>query len=608
MSHIAQRFVQDPVRLVREWNLTQLQLQPGLRLDEKFSVLYKPDLDRKGRVTVVSGGGSGHEPAHSGYVGEGMLDIAVTGALFASPNVRQIQRGLELAACPKGTILVVKNYTGDKLNFALAAEQFKGATGNDVRMVLVGDDVAVGRTRGKFVGRRGLTGTAIMHKVAGAAAERGFELDRIVQLCDKIITPKMGTIGVSLAPCVVPGQSANTAVHSNEIKLGMGIHNEPPISSLPQNTPVEEVIRQMLDLLLNPNNEEHAFLGGDATDPNRRVICLINNLGGLSCLEAGALSSIVAGQLKSTYNIIPCRTFCGTFLSALDGRGFSITILSLDGSEDASTVLDLLDAPTTAIGWSPSIPSSQWSLQLSSTTDSPISPQPVVRQTAINVPCDPNMFENIIEGIFDEVSIQEPTITQYDVMLGDGDCGTTLLSGASAIRNALVEGLINPGDLSLGMLALAEVVTNAMGGTSGAIYGIFLSAFAASLSQSFVETEGITVQYFSRALSHSLESLMRFTGARVGDRTLMDALIPFVGEFERSAKSMRGIAATKAATAAAVAGCEATRHLEARFGRSTYVNDEQGLENATGETTRLPDPGACGIVAVLDGIIKGISS
>jgi dihydroxyacetone kinase len=221
---------------------------------------------------------------------------------------------------------------------------------------------------------------------------------------------------------------------------------------------------------------------------------------------------------------------------------------------------------------------------------------------------DPNMFTKIIDGILIEVMVQEPTITQYDVVLGDGDCGTTLLTGATALRNALLEGLINPGDLSLGMLALAEVVTNAMGGTSGAIYGIFLSAFAASLSKSFVESEGITAQYFAGALSQALKSLMRFTGARIGDRTLMDALIPFVEEFERSTKSMTSIEAVKAATAAAVAGCEATRNFEARFGRSTYVSDEQGLEVTNGETTRLPDPGACGIVAVLNGIVKAINS
>ncbi|CAG7920768.1 unnamed protein product [Penicillium olsonii] len=604
----SQRFVEDPVRLVREWNLAQLQLQPGLRLDEKFSVLHKPDLGQKGRVTVVSGGGSGHEPAHSGYVGEGMLDVSVTGGVFASPNVRQVQRGLELAACPKGTILIVKNYTGDKLNFALAAEQFKASTGNDVRMVLVSDDVAVGRTRGKFVGRRGLAGTAIMHKIAGAAAERGFELDGIVRLCDEIISPNMGTIGVSLAPCVIPGQSADFTDQSNDIKLGMGIHNEPAIGSLPQSTSTEEVIRRMLDLLLNPNDEEHAFLGANAAHPSRRVVCLINNLGGLSSLETGALTSMVTYQLKSTYSIVPCRTFSGTFLSALDGRGFSITILSLDESEDASMILNLLDEPTTAIGWSPSIPSSQWTRQSSSITKSVGTLNGVERQIELSVPCNPNLFTKIIDGIFHEVKVQEPTITQYDIVLGDGDCGTTLLTGASAVRSALFEGSINPADLSHGMLVLVEVVTNAMGGTSGAIYGIFLAAFAAVLSRSFVESEGITVQYFSRALSQALESLMRFTGARIGDRTLMDALIPFVEEFERSAESMSGIPAMKAAMAAAVAGCEATRHFEARYGRSTYVNKGQGLGDANGETTCLPDPGACGIIAVLNGVMKAMDS
>lgn len=288
-----------------------------------------------------------------------MLDATVAGSIFSSPNIRQIYRALEAAASPKGTIVVVKNYTGDKLNFSLAAERYKAATGQDVRVVLVAEDVSVPRSRGKFVGRRGLAGTILIHKVAGAAAHRSLDIDRIVQLCDKI-SNNMGTIGVSLAPCYVPGQQGPETGHGEEISLGMGIHNEPAFDRLPAETPTEEVIKKMLNLLLDSTNKEHGFLPAEAANAGRRVVLLMNNLGGLSTIELGALTSLVSTQLKSMYNITPCRTYAGTFLSALDGRGFSITLLSLDDSEEASTILSLLNDPTTANGWASSIPIDQW--------------------------------------------------------------------------------------------------------------------------------------------------------------------------------------------------------------------------------------------------------
>ncbi|KAJ9295378.1 hypothetical protein DTO271G3_6201 [Paecilomyces variotii] len=601
------RFIQDPVLLVREWSRAQLQLQPGLRFDERFGVLFKPNLADANRVTVISGGGSGHEPAHAGYLGDGMLDATVAGSIFSSPNIRQIYRALEAAASPKGTIVVVKNYTGDKLNFSLAAERYKAATGQDVRVVLVAEDVSVPRSRGKFVGRRGLAGTILIHKVAGAAAHRGLDIDRIVQLCDKI-SNNMGTIGVSLAPCYVPGQQGAETGHSEEISLGMGIHNEPAFDRLPAETPTEEVIKKMLNLLLDSTNKEHGFLPAEAANAGRRVVLLMNNLGGLSTIELGALTSLVSTQLKSMYNITPCRTYAGTFLSALDGRGFSITLLSLDDSEDASTILSLLNDPTTANGWASSIPIEQWAKE-SGISESVDQGAEKPRRTSLNdIRCDKETFVKVIKSIHSEVVAAEPALTHYDTVLGDGDCGTTLLAGAQAMLQGAESGSLPTHSLTQGTLALSEVVTEAMGGTSGGIYGIYLSSFAASLNRLYEENTPIDARYFARAAVEALTALEKFTGARVGDRTLMDALIPFVTTLDRVSKDQpQGLAALEAAVSEAQAGCENTRNLQARFGRSAYVKDDPGMQQAKEEeAARLPDPGAYGLVAVLNGLLKAL--
>ncbi|KAJ6012648.1 dihydroxyacetone kinase [Penicillium canescens] len=606
---IERRFIHEPFKLVKEWNRAQLYLQPGLQLDEKFSVLYKRGLGHADRVTVISGGGSGHEPAHSGYLGTGMLDVTVSGSIFASPNVRHIYRALEVAASSKGSILVVKNYTGDKLNFALAAEKFKAATGKDVRMVVVADDVSVGRSRGKFVGRRGLAGTVLVHKVVGAAAQRDLSIDEIICICD-VLTGCMGTIGTSLTPCFVPGHYSSGPIF-DRIELGVGIHNEPAICHLTAETTTEDLICEMLDFILNPGKPEHAYMPPGSDKAGRRLVLLLNNLGGISTIEMGAVTSLVISQLGINYNIIPYRVYAGTFLSALDGRGFSITLLSLDSSEEATTILSLLDDHTSATGWPCSISSEQWtqeSLMSHSVNGHSINGQmeKVSDTYSQEIPCNKETFTRIVQCIFDEVKKEEPTITRYDTVLGDGDCGTTLLAGAMALKKGIETETVSNSSLSRGMVALADIVTEAMGGTSGAIYGIFLSAFAAALNRSYNEDCDVNGNCFARAATDALVVLKNFTGARVGDRTLMDSLIPFVVEFELASKELDTVNALKRAIEEATAGCENTRFLESKFGRSTYV-DSHVVEGTSGTAAHIPDPGACGIVAVLTGLLKALS-
>jgi dihydroxyacetone kinase len=317
------------------------------------------------RDLLIRLGGSGHEPAHAGYVGQGMLDAAVCGAIFASPNVIQIESGLRAIQSPMGSLVIVKNYTGDKLNFGLAVERSRARAGNTVKVLMVDDDVSVGRTKGRMVGRRGLAGTVLIHKIAGAAAALGASLNDVYDVAE-YANRFLATIGVALNGCDVPGQQQHVDLAADEIELGMGIHNEPGSRKIKPQPSIKSLIDEMLATILDTTDKERNYLSKSPVAHPSEVVLLMNNLGGLSVLEITCLTGMVVEQLKSKYKIHSSRVYVGTFLSALNGSGFSITLLSLpkDGpaSESlAKSILAYLDAPTSAIGWTPSLPAAAWS-------------------------------------------------------------------------------------------------------------------------------------------------------------------------------------------------------------------------------------------------------
>lgn len=285
------------------------------------------------KVAIISGGGAGHEPGHAGVIGRGMLTAAVSGEIFASPSASQICSGLDLANSDAGTIFVVnryvlgqwqgvilvsniicftkahsflakRRYTGDCLNFGLAAEKARAAlaySGNKksggVEMVIVGDDVAVGRERGGLVGRRGLAGNIITCKVLGAASEKGLNVQQLKKLGDSLVD-SMVAVGTSLDHCHVPGRSKKAeewgALPQEACEIGMGIHNEPGFKRLDKTPPAPELVREMLSLLLNPNDTDRAYVAFDKDDA---PAVLLNNLGGVSQLEMNALLDEVITQL-----------------------------------------------------------------------------------------------------------------------------------------------------------------------------------------------------------------------------------------------------------------------------------------------------------------------
>ncbi|KAF4422179.1 regulatory for the arginine catabolic pathway [Fusarium acutatum] len=539
---------------------------PSLGLNTSEKVLYRRTDQSNDKVILISGGGSGHEPAHAGYIGEGALDIVVAGEIFASPSASQILTGLQTVKSPKGSLMIVKNYTGDKLNFGLAAEKAK-ADGQKVEMVIVGDDVSVeGNT---LVGQRGLAGTVFCHKIAGAKAAQGASLEQVASTTRKAAS-QMATVAASLDRCSVPGRPTQEALAHDQLEFGMGIHNEPGVKR-EEITSLEVTVEKALSMMFTP--KVNMWQPGKG----QRVAMMVNNLGGLSVLEIGVVADELVKQLAQRSIHIE-RSLVGTFITSLDGPGFSVTLLSLDDE-----LTELLDAPTTAPAWPRSIHG--WATDTESVSKlETIVPVAKVngKGTGVNVPT--SLVKVLIESVARTTARDEPKITEYDALAGDGDCGETLLNGVTGLVKEFENDDAVSLDIGQVFRRIATTAERSMGGTSGAIYAIFLNAVANRLLQLTAESPSLTVSVFiQQALQSGLDELCRYTPARIGHRTLMDALIPFVKNY-----SLRG--SLKAALAEARKGAESTRQMVAALGRASYVGQDRFDEEGG-----IPDPGALGV-------------
>lgn len=247
----------------------------------------------------MCGGGGGHEPAHAAFVGEGMLSAAVSGQVFASPNAGQVEKALAKLSLAKGTLIVVKNYTGDVLQFGLAKERWSAThlESDAVRMVVVGDDVSVPREQGALTGRRGLTGTVLVYKLAGALAAQAASLDEVEHVA-RVVAERCGTIGMGLEHCHVPGTDKGEAyLKDDEAEIGMGIHNEPGIRKLSPIPSAAKLVDEFLTTLTSTSDPERSYLPFEK-DGNE-VILVVNNLGGLPELELGVVAKEAAEWLAN---------------------------------------------------------------------------------------------------------------------------------------------------------------------------------------------------------------------------------------------------------------------------------------------------------------------
>ncbi|MCJ1474850.1 hypothetical protein MMC13_003510 [Lambiella insularis] len=568
---------------------------PSLVFDEPNKIVYRHPLSVASpheKISLICGGGSGHEPAFAGYVGKGLLTACVAGTIFASPSAEQIRTCLAHRLPPKskGTLVIVMNYTGDVLNFGMGVEQAR-AMGKEVEIVVVADDVGVGREKGGKVGRRGISGACLVVKACGAMAELGFSLSETVRV-GKLIADNVVSVAVSLSRTHVPGRPEQDAIEEAErlpqgtMEIGMGIHNEPGCERLETDLP--DVVAKMLAQLLDPEDKDRAYVNIESSD---QTVLLINNFGGLSNLELGAITTEVWTQLGRNYRLRPERVITGVMNGSLNGLGFGVSVLKLvdTGIKQGISMVDLIDFPSEAIGWPAPITSETWEKEYTEIQHEEDSSEEEVKPSHLRVHGE--QFRKALKSGLDRVIAAEPDVTKFDTIAGDGDCGIGLKRGAEAVHN-LLEHSKPVEDAVLALSNVVRAIEGSMDGTSGALYAIFLNTLVHDLRlQDSSESKDIDSQIWAKALASSLRAISRYTPAQPGDRTLMDALYPFVKTLERTGN-------TKEAAEAAQKGAESTRGMKASLGRTVYVGGE--------DWQGVPDPGAYGLSEFLNGLADGL--
>jgi ATP-dependent dihydroxyacetone kinase len=532
------KLVNDPRRVVREMLEGVCDLHPGLALLADFDVVVRADLPPPQRraVAVISGGGSGHEPAHAGYVGPGLLAAAIAGDVFTSPSVDAVLAGIRAAAGPAGAVLVVKNYTGDRLNFGLAAELAR-VEGIPVEIVVVADDVALRNTVARHR-RRGIAGTVLIHKLAGAAAATGLDLAEVTALACAA-AGDLGTMGVALGACTVPAVGRpGFDLGATEIELGLGIHGEQGVERtalLPADAVVERLLGSILADLELPHGSS--------------VALLVNGLGGTTAMELAIVARHALAVLRARGLQVE-RAWMGDFLTALEMPGCSLSILKVDRAR-----LVLLDAPAESSAWRAGSELAAMRKIVPATVPPVLPEQPPgpyaqrLRTAALAVAA--------------ALEAAEPLLTDLDSKAGDGDLGLSMTRGAEAIR-ALGEGAW--ADPPTALTRIGDALRRAIGGSSGPFYAVALVRSARTLPAMPTSADWAT------SFRAGVEAIADLGGAKLGDCTMLDALLPAVDAFEASLARAEGAAtALRAATDAAEAGAATTATMLARVGRASYL-------------------------------------
>ena len=570
-TNATKKLINDPSNTVNEALEGFVMVNPNVALIQEHKVVIRKDvkmLQEADKVCLISGGGSGHEPAHVGYIGEGMLTAVVCGDVFASPPSSAVLAAIRACNSTAGVLLIVKNYTGDRLHFGKAAERAK-AEGIRVEMVVVGEDCALASDN-KSAGRRGLCGIVFIHKIAGAMAESGKSLDDIVNVVSEV-AKNMGTISISLSPCSLPGQSQNFEISPDGIEFGLGIHGEPGVKKM-KLTPAKAIVKEMVDYLLG--SEYMPKLDG------KNVAVILNNLGGTSNLEMSLVAGEVLKYLRSIGLFVE-RFYVGAFMTSLEMAGVSITVLA----SSKSTVAWLDEKCSTAWCHSGHLPEPHECFVATPLDDILLKEGSEVQSST------GKMLFTCLQNVCTRLLENEQYLNELDRAAGDGDCGTTLARGSTVIMEHLgtVQSSLLPlDDPSKLTLSLATLLENSMGGSSGAIFSLFLTALAKGL-------KGHSQTALTQALFHGIEAVKEYGGAVEGDRTLLDALCPAIKAFGAQETAVQ---AAKSAAAAAMKGAQNTIPMAANAGRSSYVCST----NLT-----VPDPGAMAVALVFAAIAETVS-
>lgn len=557
------KLINDPATVVRDMLEGVVALSPATVLLADENVVIRsglPDPEKR-RVAVLSGGGSGHEPAHAGYVGAGMLTVAVAGDVFTSPSTDAVLAGIRAAAGPAGALVIVKNYTGDRLNFGLAAELAR-AEGIPVEIVVVADDVALKDTVPDDR-RRGIAGTVLVHKLAGAAAEQGLSLQEVARIAREA-AGNLSSMGISLGSCTLPAVGRPGFVLGDaEIEVGLGIHGEQGVRRMPI-APADELVKLVLETI----EADGRLKSGD------RVALLVNGLGSTPPMELAVVARSAVTRLEAKRVVVE-RAWAGTFLSALDMPGFSLSVMHVDDA-----MLNLMDAPTDAGAWPRG-----GVVNRNRVLPSVGVKTSVTAQSSVTVAGE--RLRSAAERVAGALIAAEPKLTQLDSVTGDGDLGTSMVRGAEAILALPRQSFA---DISGGLMEMANAMRKAIGGSSGPFYATGLMR----ASRHLAGIEKPTAQQMAEAFVAAVLAVSELGGAKPGDRTMIDALHPAAATFrDKLAAGASADDAWRSALAAGIAGAEATTSMKPRLGRASYLG-----ERAMGH----PDAGAVAVSIWLEAI------
>ncbi|MCB3488707.1 glycerone kinase [Klebsiella variicola] len=521
-------------------NLARLESDPAIR------VVVRRDLN-KNNVAVISGGGAGHEPAHVGFIGKGMLTAAVCGDLFASPSVDAVLTAIQAVAGEAGCLLIVKNYTGDRLNFGLAAEKAR-RLGYNVEMLIVGDDISLPDNKQP----RGIAGTILVHKVAGYFAERGFNLATVLREA-QYAASHTASIGVALVSCHLPQEADSAPRHqAGHAELGMGIHGEPGASTIATHNSAE-IVNLMVEKLTA------------ALPETGRLAVMLNNLGGVSVAEMAILTRELANtplQARVDWLIGPA-----SLVTALDMKGFSLSAIVLEEGIEKALLSDVETA-----GW-------QTPVQPRAVN---IMPSTLASARVDFIPSGNPLVGDYVAQVTSTLSDLEAHLNALDAKVGDGDTGSTFAAGAREIADLLQRQQLPLNDLPTLFALIGERLTVVMGGSSGVLMSIFFTAAGQKLGQ------GASV---AEALNAGLEQMKFYGGADEGDRTMIDALQPALAALLAEPENLQ------AAFAAAQAGADRTcQSGKAGAGRASYLNSDSLLGNM--------DPGAHAVAMVFKALAE----
>lgn len=524
-----------------------------------------------GEVAVVVGGGSGHFPAFSGWVGPGLAHGAAQGNVFASPSASQVYAVCKAADNGGGILLTFGNYAGDVLHFGQAAERLR-AEGIDVRVVPVSDDVA-SNTPDKARDRRGTTGDLPVFKIAAAAAERGRSLDEVETIAWRV-NDQTRSLGVAFSGCTLPGANAPLfTVPEGQMSIGLGVHGEPGVREVPMGTS-REVAKLLVDAVLA---EEPVRVPGGYTG---RAIVLLNGLGTVKYEELYTVYGEVA-RLLADADVTPVLPEVGELMSSLDMAGLSLTLTFLDPELE-----ELWADPVDTISFRRGRVEERAERELAEAGSAArdITPGSVEsRGQAARI-------VDVLEVIAETAARHETELGRIDAIAGDGDHGQGMVLGSRGALAAAREALQAGAGASTLLVRAGAQWAESAGGTSGALWGGALTAAGRGFSDTAVTDAAGVVE----AVCSGADAVLRLGGAVPGDKTMVDALVPFRSTLRASFEAGRGLeTAWGQAAAAADTAAQATAEIVARLGRSRVLGEK---------SLGTPDPGAVSFALIMEAV------